>query len=77
MLELLATGNLWGLTNLRTQVQQYERARLILGPNASKSGVLDKDKRHAPALQLLGHVLFMQVRSLKHSELLVYEALGY
>ena len=50
-------------THLRTQVQQYERARLILGPNASKSGVLDKDKRHATALQLLGHVLFMEVTS--------------
>ena len=43
-------------------VAQYDRARKILGPNDDKSGVLDKDKRCAVAMTLLGHVLYLQLR---------------
>ena len=43
-------------------VAQYDRAKKILGPNEDKSGVLDKDKRCAVAMTLLGHVLYLQLR---------------
>ena len=43
-------------------VQQYARALEILGPNADKSGILDKDKRCAVAMVLRGHVLYLKLR---------------
>lgn len=41
-------------------VQQYDKAQAILGPNPDRSGVLDKDKRCAVGMVLLAHVLYLQ-----------------
>ena len=44
------------------KVQQYAKARKILGPNGKSSpGVLDKDKRCGEAMVLLGHTLYMDL----------------
>ena len=53
-------------------VQQFDRARSVLGPDtaplgppgptADKAGILDKDKRCGRGMVLLGHVLYLQLR---------------
>ena len=53
-------------------VQQFDRARSVLGPDtaplgppgptANKAGILDKDKRCGRGMVLLGHVLYLQLR---------------